>query len=194
MRNKIITKPIRLIAYCILFLGIYSCSPKLPIFEIEEKINDDYTAHFEGDIEHMIRDTPTKLLKKYGEKGLRKKLMLVFNDSREYPVGYSNIGELDVKREGKCRSYRYYDVTYLVTKSQMTPFIDSTALKLNYKEYGKENVYLNPSSKILHVTERKHTILVYDRDKNWKILSYDIKFLEEAFGKKFSDCLESNEN
>ncbi len=88
----------------------------------------------------------------------------------------------------------YYIVKYGVHKSELTPHIDSIALRLNYKKYGKENVFFNPNSKKLEVIEKKFEILYLDKDRVWKIVNYssDMKYLNRYFGKGFSECIKSN--
>ncbi len=188
--NSFFTKVIKFSFFAILVI-CSNCAPKLNLYQIEKKINIDYEADFQGDIEYMLKSIPVKDIDRNGIERYRKAFKNIYNNKRKYPVNYSDIGELDVKGNGKCHSYNYYDVTYLVTKSQMTPYIDSSALERNYKKYGKENVYFNKSSKILDITERKHKILVLDKDRVWKILSYDIKSLEESFGDKFAKCIDA---
>jgi hypothetical protein len=75
----------------------------------------------------------------------------------------------------------------------MTPYLDSAALKLNETEYGKKHVVFNSNSKILHVTEKKHLMLIFDKDRNWKILDYDKQSLNENYGNGFWECIQSKD-
>lgn len=178
----------KLLAYCLLICIFYSCAPKLSISEIELRINKKNTASFEGDVEYLLKNTPKKYLKEYGESLFREKLTKIY-DNRKYPIGYSDIGELAIQDRNKCNSFYYYKVTYKVTKAQMTPYLDSTALKLNQDKYGKKNVIFNSNSKILHVTEDKNSILIFDKDRKWKVLNLDKKNLDKYYGGGFSKCL-----
>ncbi len=187
-------KNIRLTTYIISLMIFYNCSPKLNPYEIEVKINEKNTAHFEGNIDYMIKNLPVKELKAYGEDGVKSKLSKVFNSNRKYPISYRDIGELKVLSNGKCGSYPYYNITYRVTKVRMTQYMDSTALALNYKNYGRENVTYNPNSKILHVTEYNEAILIFDKDKNWKVLGFDKNYIKLIYGKEFANCVESSFN
>ena len=76
----------------------------------------------------------------------------------------------------------------------MTPYLDSTALELNYRNYGKENVNYNPNSKILQTRLQEESILIFDKDNEWKMLSFkdfDNQLYDRLFGKGFSECLKS---
>jgi len=77
----------------------------------------------------------------------------------------------------------------------MTPYMDSTALKLNYKDYGKENVSFNPNSKFLQIRQFISNVLVFDKDKRWMLLGlekYYIQSLNDNYGKGFYECVHSN--
>ena len=183
----LVIKSKKLVIYFILCCTFSSCAPQLSIFEIKQKINNNYTALFEGDVKHLLKNLPKKYLEEYGKIGIREELSKIYK-GRRYPVGHSNIGELVVQNRNKCNTFNYYIVTYKVSKAQMTPYLDSTALALNQKEYGKENVFFNPNSKILHVTEYKTSILIFDKDKKWKVLDLDKEYLDRYYG-GFSKCL-----
>ncbi len=178
----------KLLIYCLLFCAFYSCIPKLNISEIELRINNDNTLLFEGDVEYLMKNTPKKYLREYGKTAYREKLTKIY-DNRPYPVGYSNIGELVIQDRDKCNSFYYYKVTYKVTEVQLTPYLDSTALKRNQKKYGKENVFFNSNIKSLHITGVKNKILIFDKDREWKVLNLNEEFLDENYGDGFSKCL-----
>jgi len=159
----------------------------LNIYEIERRINKDNTALLDGDVDYLLKNTPKKYLKEYGESEYKERLSKIY-DNRKYPVGYSNIGELDIEDRQKCNSYYYYKVTYKVTRAQMTPYLDSTALKRNHKEYGEENVIFNSNSKILHITKYRNKILIFDKDREWKVLVLDEEILDDNYGDEFWVC------
>tara|TARA_B100000949_G_scaffold227326_1_gene233605 strand:- start:580 stop:1185 length:606 start_codon:yes stop_codon:yes gene_type:complete len=190
MKNSLLT-----ISF-ILIVILSSCAPKLTFTQIEERINEDYIAFNENDIEYEYDNTPVKYLKEYGEEGFRKKLQKTYDSKKntKYPVIFNDIGELKVQEIDKCNSTYFYKVKYTIDKSQMTPYLDSIALDRNYKSYGKENVNFNPNSKILQTRLRKESILIFDKDKVWKLLTYkdfDEKLYDRLFGKGFSDCVKS---
>jgi hypothetical protein len=163
----------------------------LTFTEIEEKINASYTAHFEGDIEYMIQNNPKQAVKEYGEDGLRKNLLKVFNGKRTNIPRFNDIGELRIQDRNKCNSTYFYKVKYLVDKTQYTPYLDSTALELNYKDYGKENVFFNSNSKFLQIREKKERVLILDKGRNWILLDYDsnMQYLDRYYGDGFSECI-----
>ncbi len=183
----------KLLIYCLLYFTLYSCSPKLKITEIEQIVNENNRASFEGNIEYLLKNMPKKYLKEFSEKAVREKLIKKYKN-RDYPVAFSQIGELVVKDRNRCNSSYYYEIRYKVTTSRMTPYLDSTALKLNQNNYGKENVTFNPNSKILHITKEKPKFLIFDNDKNWKLLDIDKESLNKYYGKEFLECTQlSNE-
>ncbi|WP_158319150.1 hypothetical protein [Aequorivita sinensis] len=159
------------------------------MLEIEKKINEYNSASFKGDIEYQIKNTPKEYLNKNSISSIREKFDNIYNN-RKFPMGYSNIGELEVQKQGKCNSSSYYKVEYKVTTAQMTPYLDASALEFNYSKYGKENVSFNPNSKILHITKQDTKILIYDSDGEWKILNLDKKTLNQYFGNNFFNCIE----
>jgi len=186
----------QLILLIIIFQSTLSCAPKLTFTEIKERVNRDYIAFNENDIEYEYKNTPIKYLKEYGEEGFRKKLQEIYElrKEREYPIIFDDIGSLKTQDINKCNSTYFYKVKYVVDKAEITPYLDSTALELNYKSYGKENVSFNPNSKILQIRLEKESILVYDRDNVWKMLDYkniDDEIYDRLFGKGFSKCVES---
>lgn len=191
--NKYFNKIIKRLICCILLGTFLSCASKLTITEIEERINRDYIAFNEGDVEYEIKNTSKKYLKLRGEKGLRKRLVETY-ENRRNPPNFGKIGDLAIQDRKKCNSTYYYFVKYRVHKLELTPYLDSTALQLNYKEYGKENVYFNSNSKILEVIEKKSEILYLDKDRVWKLANYssDIKYLDRYFDQGFSECIQSN--
>jgi len=178
------------------YLILSSCAPKLTFTEIEERINEKYTAFKENDIEYEFKNTPVKYLKDYGEKGFRKKLKKIYElrKKSKYPPLFNDIGELRIQDINKCNSTYFYKVKYIIDKAQMTPYLDSTALELNYKNYGKNNVSFNPNSKILQTRLRKENILIFDKDRVWKLLTFkdfDEQLYDRLLGKGFSKCLKS---
>tara|TARA_R110002033_G_C3791729_1_gene230381 strand:+ start:23 stop:646 length:624 start_codon:yes stop_codon:yes gene_type:complete len=193
---RTIKKLIKITVYSLLFCALFSCSPTLNISELEKRINTHYTASNEGNVEYFYENTPAKFIKEYGKDGLIKKLHEMYDD-QENPEFFNEIGELSVQERNKCNSTYYYKVKYIVDRSQHTPYLDSTALKLNQKKYGIEHVNFNPNSKILQVRENKETILLFDKKiKKWIFLEYnsDMKYLDRYFGNGFSDCIQTNVN
>jgi len=170
-----------------------SCSPKLSITKIEKRINANYTAFHEGNVEFMLKNKPKKGLKEYGESRYRKMLLDVFNGKRKNPPHFSDIGDLKIQDRNKCNRTYFYKVKYLIDKTQHTPYLDSIALKLNYKEYGKENVNFLPKVKILQIREKKKQILLFDKGKKWILLEYNsnMKNLNRYYGEGFSKCIKS---
>ena len=190
--NNITSKILLIIA----FLPIVSCAPRLNFTEIKERVNKDYIASNENDIEYEYRNTPIKYLKEYGEKGFKEKLQKLYElrENNEYPIIFSDIGSLETQDLNKCNATYFYKVKYIVDKAQMTPYLDSIALERNHKNYGKENVNFNPNSKILQIRLYRESILVYDKDNEWKILDYknlDDRIYDRIFGKGFSECVKS---
>ena len=186
----------QLILLIIIFQSLYSCAPKLTFTEIDERVNKEYIAFNENDIEYNYYNTPVKYLAEYGEEGFRKKLQKTYESRKKskYPVLFNDIGELRVQDINKCNSTYFYKVKYIVDKAQITPYMDSIALERNYKSYGKENVSFNPNSKILQTRLRKESILILDKDKVWKLLNFtdfDNQLYDRLFGKDFSKCVKS---
>ncbi|WP_435254986.1 hypothetical protein [Tenacibaculum sp. A30] len=186
----------KLILFTLIFQILFSCAPKLTFTEIEDKVNKEYIAFNKNDFEYEYDNTPIKYLKEYGEEGFRKKLQEIYESRKEseFPIMFNDIGELKIQDINKCNSTYFYKVKYIVDKTQMTPYLDSTALELNYKNYGKENVNFNPSSKILQTRLQEERILIFDKDKVWKILTFkdfDSQLYDRLFGKGFSECLKS---
>ncbi|MGM1057538.1 MAG: hypothetical protein ACQEWG_16750 [Bacteroidota bacterium] len=184
----------RLICFIVVFQTLAGCAPKLTFTEIEKRVNLDYTAFNENDIEYEFQNTPVKYLKEYGEEGFREKLQKIYDlrKTSKYPIFFDRIGDLRIQDIDKCNSTYFYKVKYVVDKVQMTPYIDSTALERNYKSYGRNNVRFNPNSEILEIRLTKKSILVFDRDKEWKLLDYedfDEQLYNRLFGTGFSDCL-----
>ena len=176
---------------CLLYLTINSCAPKLTYTEIETRINKDYTAFNEGDVEYEMKNAIKKYLKEYGKDGLRKKFQERYSNRGNHP--YFNVGSIKIQDRNKCNSTYFYHSKYTVDKSEITPYIDSTALKLNYKKYGREHVNFNPNSKILQVRIEKKGILIFDKDREWKFIFYssELKSLNRYFGEGFSKCVKS---
>jgi len=159
-------------------------------------VNTDYIAFNENDLEYEIRNTPVKFVKEYGEDGNRETLKEIHDirAKREYRPYYSDIGNLKVKSRSKCNSTYYYEVKFIVDRTEITPYLDSTALKLNYKEYGKENVNFNLNSKMLETRRTVKKMLFFDKDKEWKVLkllSLNDKIYDHIFGKGFQKCVEN---
>jgi hypothetical protein len=185
-----------LIIFIVFCLTLTSCAPKLTFSEIEEKLNNKYIASNENDYEYEFNNIPVKFLKEYGEDVLKKKLQKTYETRKkdEYPTNFGNIGELKIQAQNKCRSTYFYKVKYIIDKAEMTPYLDSTALELNYKIYGKENVNFNSNSKILETRQREENIIIFDKDKMWKLMpfeAFDEKMYDRIFGKGFSKCLKS---
>jgi hypothetical protein len=181
----------RLMIFTVFFYTLTSCAPKLTYTEIEEKINARYTAFHEGDIEYMLENLPKKGLQEYGEDGYRKKLLKVFNGKRKNIPQFNEIGDLRIQEINKCNSTYFYKVKYLVDKAEYTPYLDSTALELNYKEYGKDNVNFLSNAKILQTRLKEEEILIFDKGKKWILLDYDsnMEYLDRYYGDGFSECI-----
>ncbi len=188
-----------LIFFIIIFQTLSSCAPKLTFTEINERVNAEYIALNENDIEYDFNNTPVKFIKEYGEEGFRKKLQAIYELRKEnkYPPLYNDIGDLRMQDINKCNSTYFYKVKYIVDKVQTTPYLDSTALEFNYKSYGKENVHFNSNLKILETRLKKEGLLVLDKDNNWKFLLFedlDEKMFDRIYGKEFSGCVKSKVN
>jgi hypothetical protein len=189
-------KQIKIFIIILTYFCLNSCAPILTFTEIESRVNESYKAFNENNIEYEFKNTPIKYLKEYGEKGYKKKLLEIYElrKNNKYPPNYSEIGSLRIQAINKCNSTYFYKVKYLIDKTQHTPFIDSTALALNYKEYGRKNVNFLPKVKILQVREKKEEILILDKDRKWKLLTFnnsDMKTYDLYFGKGFSKCIKS---
>ncbi|MCT4697515.1 hypothetical protein, partial [Tenacibaculum haliotis] len=148
---------------CLLYFTLYGCAPKLTYTEIENRINKDYNAFNDGNVEYEMKNTIKKYLKEYGKDGFRKMIKKRYSNRGNHP--YFNVGSIKIQDRNKCNSTYFYNTKYTVDKSEITPYIDSTALKLNYKEYGRENVNFNPNSKILQIRMEKKGILIFDKDR-----------------------------
>lgn len=182
-----------LLIWFLVCITLYSCTPELKVYEIEQKINKYNIASYEGNIDYLLKNTPKKAIKTYGKKYSREYLHKLY-DKRDYPIYYNDIGDLVVQNRKKCNSYYIYTVDYIVDEFQMTPYLDSTALKFNQTEYGKEHVYFNSNSKILQIRKSKSKILIFDKDKRWKVLDDNIQYLDDNYGTGFSDCIGINSN
>lgn len=186
----------RSIFFILLIQTLNSCAPKLTYTEINKKVNANYIALSENDIEYEFNNTPLKFIKEYGEEGFRKRLQELYESRKEseYPPYYNDIGDLRIQDINKCNSTYFYKVKYIIDKVQTTPYLDSIALELNYKIYGKENVHFNPNLKILETRLRKEGLLILDKDNNWKFLlfeDFDEKMYDRIYGKEFSECVKS---
>ncbi len=187
-------KQYRLILFIVIFQTLNSCAPKLTFTEIEERVNADYIAFNENDMEYEFNNAPVKYIKGYGEEGFKKKLQKTYESRKKnkFPPLFNDIGDLSMQEINKCNSTYFYKVKYIVDKAQMTPYLDSTALEHNYKSYGKENVNFNPNSKILQIRLWKESLLIFDKDKVWKFFNYegfDKQSYDLYFGKEFSECV-----
>ena len=194
--NKISLLRSRLIPFIVVFQTLIGCAPKLTYTEIAKRVNADYTAFNENDIEYEFQNTPVKYLKEYGEEGFREKLQKIYElkETRKFPIYYEKIGDLQIQDINKCNSTYFYKVKYVIDKVQITPYLDSTALELNYKTYGKDNVSFNPHSKMLETRQAKESILVFDKDNEWKLLEFedlDEQLYDRLFGTGFSKCLKT---
>lgn len=176
-----------LIVYSIFNIILLGCTSNLSTIEIEKRINEYNTAMSNGNIDYVINNLPKKYLRDNDVSMVKEKLQKLHNN-REYPKAYSNIGELKITNEGKCNSYYFYKVKYKVKVAQITPYLDSNALKFNYTKYGKENVSFKDKSKILQITKNDEKILVNDVDRCWKILNYNKQSLNKYFGDNFFSC------
>jgi hypothetical protein len=190
------TKHNRLIFFILIIQTLSSCAPKLTFTEINKRVNANYIALNENEIEYEFNNTPLKFIKEYGEEGFRKKLQEIYESRKEseYPPFYNDIGDLRMQNINKCNSTYFYKVKYIIDKVQTTPYLDSTALEHNYKSYGKENVHFNPNLKILETRLRKEGLLILDKDNNWKFLlfeDFDEKMYDRIYGKGFSECVKS---
>lgn len=179
------------LTFFFLIFTLTSCSPKLTFTDIEKRINEDYTAFNDGNVEYELKNTPKEYIKEYGANGLKEKFHRIYENRTNQPY-FSDIGELRIQDRSKCNSTYYYKVKYTVDKVQMTPYLDSIALKFNENEHGKENVDFNSNSKLLQIRQKKEKLLVYDKDKNWKLLNYNsnMQYLNRYFGKEFSECIQ----
>ena len=190
------TRHNKLILFIILFYTMNSCAPKLTFTEIEKKINENYIALSENNIEYEFKNTPVKDIKKYGEEEFREKLEKIFKlrENSKYPISISSVGDLKIQDIHKCNSTYFYNVRYLLDISQFTPYLDSIALERNYKKYGKENVHFLSNAKILETRQKKEAILIFDKDKEWKLLKFsnlDEQMYDTYFGNGFIECIQT---
>jgi hypothetical protein len=184
----------RLILLILIIQTFSSCAPKLTFTEIKERVNADYIAFNENDFNYEFNNTPVKYVKGYGEEGFKNKLQKIHESRKKnkFPPLFNDIGDLRTQDINKCNSSYFYKVKYIIDKAQMTPYLDSIALELNYKSYGKDNVSFNSNSKILQIRLKKESILIFDKDKTWKLLNYksfDEQSYDIYFGKGFSECV-----
>ena len=189
----------KLILLIVSFYTLNSCAPKLTFTEIEERINENYIALSENDIEYEYKNTPIKYIKKYGEEEFREKLEKIFilRKKNKYPISIGSVGDLKIQDIRKCNSTYFYNVRYLLDISQFTPYLDSIALERNYKKYGKENVHFLSNAKILETRQKKDAILIFDKDKEWKLLEYsnlDEQKYDTYFGNGFIKCIQTEIN
>ena len=173
-----------------------SCAPKLTFTEIKEKINKNYEAFNENDVEYEFNNTPTKLLKEYGEDGYRNKLEQVYElrKNSKNRAHYDKIGALRIQEINNCNSTYFYKAKYTIDKVQVAPYLDSITLERNFQNYGRKNVNFNTNSKMLEIREQKEGLLIFDKDKNWKFitdLNFDEEILNRLYGKEFSKCVKS---
>lgn len=143
-------KYVKILCLSLLFGSLTCCSPKLNYTEIKERINADYSAFNEGNIDYELQNIPKKYVKEYGEKGLKEKLHRIYSN-RTNPLNFGEIGELRIQERNKCNSIYYYKTKFTVDKIEFTPYLDETVLERNYKSYGKENVSFNSNSKMLQI-------------------------------------------
>ncbi|WP_136482346.1 hypothetical protein [Cognatitamlana onchidii] len=187
---------LQLISILLIFLSFFNCAPKLTYIEIKEKVNNKYIALNEKDFEYEYNNLPEKYIMEYGEEGLIKKLQETYELRKKdkFPITYDDIGDFKIQPINKCNSTYFYKVKYIVDKVQMTPYLDSLALERNYKNYGKENVSFNSILKILEVRLYKEDILIFDKDKVWKLLAFkdfDSQLYDRLFRKGFSECVKT---
>ena len=178
--------------YFLPFLLFSACAPSLTIYQIEKKINNNYKAFVDQNIDHMVENTPKEYLEAYGKKEVKEKLTKIFKNKGESTKVYNKISSLHVRGRLKCNKYYFYTVSYKVKSTEYTPYIDSTALALNINNYGKKNVQLEGvrPNIFLTITKSEEEILIYDKDKKWKILHLNQeKSIDKYYNHLFSKCL-----
>ena len=79
-----------------------------------------------------------------------------------------------------------------IIKNKVGEFLNT--LGFSIIEDSKNSVSFNPNSKFLQTRLRNERILIFDKDKVWKLLEY--KYLDEQmydtyFGKGFSKCVKT---
>lgn len=156
----------------------------------------DLTAISENDIEYTVNNTPYKYWKSYSKEGIRANLKKNYTIG-EVSVVFGEISGLKVQNKKRCNSfnyyyYYYYYATFFVQEAWYAKYLDSTALEFYYQEYGKNNVNFNSNSKILTIVDTKKKVVIFDKDRKWKVLIINDEFLGKNYGEDFSDCLKSS--
>ena len=181
-----------LISLFILFF-ISSCAPSLGLTEIKDLIDNDLDAVSNNDIEYILNNVPVKYWESHSIEIEREYLESILSEDKS--TVYSNISNLNVREKIKCKSFNFYLVSFSIQGATMTKYIDSTHVNSLYEEYGKRNVNYNPYSNILTIVEDRNKLVLYDKDKKWKIYNISVEheeFIEEYFTKGLWNCLKSN--
>jgi hypothetical protein len=177
----------------IIFLAIiaFRCSPRLNYNEIASKVNRINQSELGERADAIIGNTPSAFYEQRDKESRKKELTKLFENS-DLKINYSDIKNLVVDSRKKCNIVFYYKIRYEVTRSEFAPYLDSTALSFNYKNYGKENVIFNDSSKILTTSRTEDKILIFDDDKSRKILELTSSHLDRYYGNGFSQCVKND--
>ncbi|PVW17379.1 hypothetical protein DDV96_02420 [Marixanthomonas spongiae] len=179
---------------CILIFSFLfsSCSSKLTYIKAEEIINKYYTALSEKDINYQIEQAPVRTIKTtYGSKNkARKHFEDKFpKDNNDTTIQYTDISNLLVSNLKKCFGRKIHIVTYSTHSAQFAPYFNEDAKQFVEKQYGKENYYFHKKTKILEITKSDKKVIIYDKDRKWKITSYDFKSIENGYGEKVANCI-----
>ena len=187
--NHILKKIIHSLIFILVFS---SCTSKLTYIETEELINNYHTALSERDIEYQVEQAPVRVIKSiYGDKKkaleyLKKRTSEYDNESSKQ---YTDISNLTISELEKCFGKKFYIVNYSYRSAQFAPYFDENSKNFVEKEYGKENFDFHTNTKILEITESDRKVIVYDKDRQWKVISYDYEIIEDGYGEKVAKCV-----
>lgn len=174
---------------------IYGCAPYLSVTEVAEKLNVPNEISFDDRAQNIVQNTPSayfQLNKKDKDVVIKEYAQFYRDQSTGTGISRSKIRNLSMSERFKCNSTYFYKIKYEYTKTEITPYLDSTALSLNIASYGKENVFFNEVSKVLTLNLTEERIVVYDEDKSWKILPIDGVDNDTYYGTGFSKCVQKN--
>ncbi len=134
---------------------------------------------------------PIKALEKYGGKKdaikyFEQKFPKKVNDNSKQ---YTDISNLTISEMERCGTVKYYLVSFSIRSGQFAPYFNNDSEEFVQKSYGIKNYFYNKNSKILEITETNKMAILHDKDKKWKVVSYDLKNIEIGFGSKVSDCI-----
>lgn len=174
---------------------IYGCSPYLSDSKIIEKVNNAFQVTLDERADFTVQNTPSAYfdLNKKDRDVLKKEYAQFYRDqSADTDISWSDIKDVHVSDRLKCNNQLYYKIKYNYTKTEITPYLDSTALSLNIESYGKENVFFDKLSSVLTLNITEESIIVLDKDKSWKILPIEGVDNDTYYGTGFSKCVQKN--